>query len=172
MDTQEQIKQTIKSIAGENKKINLPFTAKVISVEGFTCTIEVAGGLKISDVRLKSTEKESQNYELRTPVKGSYVTVVSHTGLLDNLSVIQFDEIEKFEFVKDGLSFTLDNDKKVSLKNDQISLLDLFQEVKNTLTNFSVLYVNPAGAPTPTVPDPQMQAPLNELELKFNKLLK
>lgn len=171
MEKQELIKQTIRSIAGE-KKIYLPFTAKVVSVEGVTCTIQVAGGLKVSDVRLKSSEKEGQNYELRTPVVGSNVTVVSHTGLLDNLSVIQFDEVEKYEFVKDGLSFTLDNDKKVSLKNEQISLLDLFQEIKNTLTNFSVLYVNPAGAPTPTVPDPQMQGPLNQLEVKFKQLLK
>ena len=58
------------------------------------------------------------------------------------------------------------------IKNNQVSLVDVFGELKTLMQNFSVLYVNPAGAPTPTTANPAMLPNLNLFETKFKSLLK
>lgn len=69
------------------------FKARVVSVEGKTCTIDY-DGLHLTDVRLTPTTTERQDTIEITPAKDSYVLVASLSGDLTNLEVIRADAVE------------------------------------------------------------------------------
>lgn len=79
------------------------FTAKIISVEGLTCTIDY-DGFVLSDVRLIPTTSVDGNRVLLIPAKKSYVLVMSDSGDLSNLWVARIDTAEKVEIVCDDIS--------------------------------------------------------------------
>lgn len=171
MSKYSEIKRLLKEIVGTAS--NLPIMGEVVSVEGDSCTVKVGDSLEVPDVRLKASIDGSSNCLLLTPKKGTLVRMISLTGDLDDLAIIHIDEIESISYAQSGLEVLIDStDKKVMIKNNQVSLVDVFGELKTLLQNFSVLYVNPAGTATPTTANPAMLPSLNLFETKFKSLLK
>lgn len=81
----------------------LVFTAKVVSVEGLTCTIDY-DGFVLSDVRLIPTTSVEGNRVLLIPANDTYVLVISESGDLSNLWVARIDTAEKVEIVCGDIS--------------------------------------------------------------------
>ena len=92
MDNATKIRESIRSIAGKNDVI-FP-VAKVVSVEGETCTVSYQG-LEFSDVRIASVVNSNAKNMLIKPKKDSYVLLCDlSNGKLRDLAVLSFSEID------------------------------------------------------------------------------
>lgn len=167
MEKLKEIKAKLIEAVGANP--NLPLTGTVESVEGDSCSVRLKSGLVLTDVKLKATITEGNSYFIPTPKIGSTVVLLSLSGLLDNLTVIKFDEIEKLEYKQNGLEFIVDStDGKVSIKNKAVSLLEILTDLATTLKQLKVFTpVGPSGTP---LPDSILA--IEQFELKFKTLLK
>ncbi|MGJ5643201.1 hypothetical protein [Formosa sp. S-31] len=163
----KEVKRLLREIVGATP--NLPIPAKVLSVSGDVCTVEVKGGLKLTDVKLKATSNGDTNYVLLTPKVGSNVVMLSHTGKLDNLTIIKVDEFEKIVLVQGALEVEVDStDSKVGVKNETCSLNEVFQDLATLLKQLKVYTpVGPSGLPLPDT-----ITAIEAFETKFKALLK
>lgn len=100
MEPLSEIKENIRKIAGRQRQVI--FTAKVVSVDGEVCTVEV-DGLRISDVRLRSVINGENSKLLITPKQDSYVTVVDTMGDMCSLVVIAYSEIDHIDIDSDNV---------------------------------------------------------------------
>jgi len=150
-------------------KNSLPILATVVAVDGVVCTVQINDTLKITDVKLRATSDESDNELLVIPKVKTNVLLLSLTGELDNLTIVKIDEVEKIIYKQDGLEILADgSDQKVSIKNKEKSLLELFQDLKTIIEGITVSTgVGPSGTPLP----PTIQA-LTQFETDFKNLLK
>ncbi len=167
MDKAAELKRLLREVVGfEN---SLPIPAKVIEVNGDHCSVEVEEDLVLTDVKLKATIGAGDNQLLITPKIGTNVLLMSLTGELDNLTIVKVDEVESVSFKQKDLSVLLDGkDNKVSVKNSDTSLLDLFGALKDIIGKITVTTpVGPSGTPLP----PTITA-LTKFEQDFKKLLK
>ncbi|AZI53907.1 hypothetical protein EIB75_10605 [Epilithonimonas vandammei] len=163
----KQVKTLLRDIVAANS--NLPIQAEVISLEDDTCSVKLASGLELNDIRLKATIGSDDNYFLARPKEGSKVLLLSITGDLDDLAVIKIDEIENFEFASNGLKILIDSeDGKVKIGNDETNLKKIFQMNVDLLKMFKVF--TPSGASGTALPDVVVK--INEFETEFKKLLK
>lgn len=161
-----EIKRLLKEIIGESP--GRPFRGTVTATDGQTCTVMLDGGLEVSGVRLKATITESENYFLVTPAIGSDVLMMTDNGTVDSLTVVQFDDIGKIEIKYGGLTFLLDDDKKVQIKNNDASLLDIFDSLATLLKQLKVsTAVGPSG-----IPLPDNITAIEQWQVDFKKLLK
>ena len=103
MDTLSEIKESIKKIASTGGMFRA-FTAKVKSVNGETCTVELEG-LTLTDVRLRAVVNGENSKILVTPKTDSYVLVVDLAGDLSQLAVVGYSEVEKIEVDTDKIIF-------------------------------------------------------------------
>ncbi len=166
MDKAAEVKKLLRNVVGTQN--NLPLPAEVVSVEGDHCSVKI-NGLVLTEVKLKATLGAGENQLLVTPKVGSNVLLMSLTGELDNLTVIKIDEPESIQFTQNGLDFLLDGkDGKVAIQNEEISLADLFGELKTLVENLTVsTAVGPSGTPLP----PTIQA-LADFKTNVDKLIK
>lgn len=162
-----QIKRLIREIVGANP--NLPVTAIVKSVEDDSCTVELKSGLIISDVKLKATINDSDNFLLMTPKIGTSVVMISLSGDMNNLTVVKMNQAEKVEYNQDGLNVLIDSsDWKVQIKNDEVSLHELLTDLTTLLKQLKVFTPSgPSGTPLPDT-----ITALEDFETGFNKLIK
>src|SRR5690554_6062142 len=131
--------------------LTTPIQCEVVSVEGISCTVIIAGGLELSDVRLRATLAMGDNQLLITPKVGTKALVLSVDGTLNDLTLIKCDEVEKIEYIQDDLEVAIDSDsKKVTIKNNQVSLKSLFEEIHDLIMNLKV--TTPAGPSTGVLP--------------------
>ena len=152
-----------------NANPNLPITGIVESVADDYCSVILMSGLKLTDVKLKATVKYEDNYLLLQPKVGSTVVLMSLSGSLENLAVIKYDEVEKIAYKQNGLEVIIDStDKKVSIKNTSVSLVDILDDLATLLKQFKV--ATPSGPSTNVLPD--TIARITEFETAFNSLLK
>jgi len=164
----KQIKKQLREIVAANP--NLPLQAEVTSLEDDTCTVKLATGLELNDVRLKATIGGSDdNYFIQRPKIGSKVVLLSITGSLDDLMVLKIDELENVEFSQGGLSILIDSeDGKIAIENENTSLKDIFQTLADLLKAFKVY--TPAGPSGTALPDVVLQ--IEGFETQFKELLK
>lgn len=163
-----EIKKYLRSITGVDRIQNVPLNCEITKVEGITCSVKIAGGLELTDVRLKATNEASSDYFVAYPKVGSKAIVISTTGELDDLMLLRVDEIEKIEWKQAGLEVIIDTQTgKVSVKNQQVSLIDLFDAVFNIITNLKV--TTPAGPSTGILPDSVTS--LTQFKTNFQNLL-
>lgn len=161
-----EVKRLIKEIAGNTA--HLPITAEVTAVDGQTCSVQIAG-MELSGVRLKAAATDQSDYLLVTPKIGSVVICLSRTGDLSDLMVIQTDQAQKIEYFQNGLSVIIDStDARVSIRNDTVSLIDLFSDLTSLLKQLQV--TTPSGISG--TPLPPTIAALNAFETRFKQLLK
>lgn len=110
MDPLSEIREKIKRIANGNGSFTC-FTAKVTSVDGETCDVELEG-MKLTDVRLRAVMNGEDSKILVTPKIGSHVLVVDLSGNLSQLAVVGYSEVEKIEInATDKIIFNGGNNK-------------------------------------------------------------
>lgn len=167
MSDAAELKRLIRNIV--NADANYPVRGEVTAITGQTCTVKLETGLEVTGVRLKATIGEGNDYMLVTPKTGNDVLMLSDDGTLDNLTVIKADRFEKIELYQGGLKVLLDsNDGKVQVKNDSVSLLDLFTIIADFLKQLKV-YTSQGPSGTPL---PDTIAAIEQWELKVKQLLK
>lgn len=172
MNKYAELKDKLRKLIGVQ---SMPFfIAEVVKVTGSTCTVKYSD-LEIPDVRLQATENSASNYFRLTPKQGSKVLVVGLDTAqpLDDLVIFKTNEIEKIEFVQDGLKWELDaTSGKMGLSNNTTSLLDIMNSLTSLLNSFKVICPTPAGPAPSTGIDPSTIFNLNLFENTFKTLLK
>lgn len=103
MDPLSEIKESIQKIASKGGA-GIVFTAKVKSVDGETCNVELEG-LTLTDVRLRAVVNGENSKILVTPKTDSDVLVVDLAGDLSQLAVVGYSEVEKIEVDTDKIIF-------------------------------------------------------------------
>ena len=165
MGKETEIKQALLKVLGGSPD---SFNRGVVkSVSSQTCSVQLASGLIVTDVKLKAVISDGDDYIIETPAVGSDVLL---TSSLNDLVVLKCDKIQKFEFSQNGLKVMYDaNDKKVSIKNDQVNLLDVLLEFTGHLKTDYKQFTNngPTNGALPT----SVQA-ISSIENKFKQLLK
>lgn len=144
------------------------FYAEIKSVDGDFCTIVVAD-LEIEGVCLNATGSDVQDKLIITPKAGTMALVGSLSGDLRELVILKVNEPELISYTYGGLEVIIDStDSKVSVKNSDLSLVDLFSSIMDIITNLTVSTPNgPSGTPLP----PTIQA-IQQFNLDMQKLLK
>ena len=97
MNNAQEIKEAIRRIAvgGRGKQLHLVGTVK--SVEGETCTVDIAG-LELDEVRLTAASDGADGKLLLTPKAGSRVLMVDLSGgELRDMAVVGYTHVEKIE---------------------------------------------------------------------------
>lgn len=159
------IQEAIRQIAGRPETV---LTGKVISVEGETCTVELAGGLQVDQVKLKSAGGDEEGL-LIIPQAGSQVTLLSHTGQPDNLTVVRMDKIDKIRLHQGVLDMEIDvTGGKYQIATSGDNLKDILNELISTLNQLKVYTpVGPSGTPLPDT-----VSRLQAINTRINNILK
>lgn len=167
MDKYAKLVQVLRQ--GINPETPLPLmTAKVVEVGEETCKVEI-GDLQLTDVRLKASINGADNKIIIRPKKDTFVLIGSLTGDFKDLCVLKVDEIESVCYLQDGLEVEIDStDGKVSVKNDEVSLYGLLQNLHDIILNLKVS--TPSGPSTGLLPD-SVNA-LTQFASDFKQLLK
>lgn len=166
MNQHEKIKQAILSMVRIPKTIVM---GEVTKVETETCSIKLADGLELPDVRLKQSIDNAQNYFVRSPKKGAQLTAISLNGDLTELMMMEASEYEFLEYNQNGLLFRIDSKTgKVTIKNDQVSMFDLCSDLVSLLQGFVVLTSN---GPSSGI-DANTALKIQQFETKYKQLLK
>lgn len=166
MSKETEIKKLLKEIVGQN---NYLLRGTVTKITGQTCNVKLASGLEVSDVKLKALITDENDYYILFPVEGSGVLMLMENNDIRNLTVVKVDKVSKFVLIQNGLEILFDGtDKKVSIKNETASLLDVFNDLTTLLKQLKVFTpVGPSGTPLPDT-----IASITQLEQKVKQLLK
>jgi len=161
------IKETIQAIAGQKQTDNL-FPARVVEVNGHSCTVE-SGGLHYTDVQMFSSNKPG-NLIIK-PAKGSQVMVADlSNGLRRQLCIVKVDEVELIELKHNRLQLLFDASAgSVQIANESVSLGELLKSYAEILRSLKVNVLAPNAPSGPITPD--VLAKVIELEVKIEKLL-
>ncbi|SEG39515.1 hypothetical protein SAMN05421847_2191 [Halpernia humi] len=161
-----QLKENIRGIVAANP--NLPIDGIVTKIEGDTCSVKLADGFEISDIRLKATADGENNF-LIIPKINSRVLMLSADGTIGNLTMIKCDVAEKIIFNENGLNVEIDSTEgKIKVENDETSFTDLFQQLVDLLKTLKVFTpVGPSGIP---LPDSILK--IEKFETDFKTILK
>lgn len=166
MTAAEEIKQLIAQLV----KVPMVVVMGAVSkVETESCSITLASGLELPDIRLKQNINSGANFLIRKPKEGKQLTAISLDGTLTDLMMLECEEYESISYIQDGFEFILDSDSgKATLKNEQSNLYDLFQSMADIIKQLTVSTPNgPSGTPLP----PTIQA-VTQFETAFKQLLK
>lgn len=165
-DTATKLKEALKAVVGANP--NFPITAKVVSIQGTTCTVELVGELKISDVRLCATINDDADGLVIIPKIGSEVVIMSQTGTLSGMMVVKVDAVETITYKKEDFEFIVNGTNgKVTLKKDGANFGGLMNDFIDALSGMQTINSDmTTGALQPTV-----IAQLNAIKSKLLSLI-
>ncbi len=144
MDTLSEIKESIKKIASTGGMFRA-FTAKVKSVNGKTCTVELEG-LTLTDVRLRAVVNGENSKILVTPKTDSYVLVVDLAGNLSQLAVVGYSEVEKIEVDADNIVFNGGDNKGLVKIEELKSNLNSLKNYVEAMASAVLSAFNAVGA--------------------------
>ena len=135
----QDIKEAIRTIVGKGNGGSLFLVGEVKSVDGESCTVDVAG-LEIDEVRLTAVNDGADGKLLLTPKEGSMVLLADMSGgTLRDLAVVGFTNVEKVEATCDSIELNGgDNGGLVnieSLKNNLDSLKKYVEAMKSAIAN-------------------------------------
>ena len=166
MDKYAELAVKLKALGGKPPQVL--FYADVKSIEGDTCTITYAG-LDVDEVKLNASGAEVADKLIITPKVGTMALIGSLSGDLRDLELLKGYEPEKISYTYGGLEVIIDSvDKKVSIKNADTSIFQLFGYLKSIIEQLTVSTPNgPSGTPLP----PTIQA-LTQFDLNYKKLFK
>lgn len=165
MDTAAEIKQALVKALGITP--NLAITATVVSIENDTCTVKLLSELVLSDVRLKATISDDQDYFLIVPKIGSEVILMSQTGALSGLMVLKVDAVENIRYKKGSFEFVVDGTEgKVTLKKGGANFGNLVSDLIKEIS--SAIILTPAG---PGQIATSTKTKLTALDTKFKTIL-
>lgn len=162
-----EVKNKLREIVSANP--NLPLQAEVTAVQSETCTVRLASGLEVDDIRLKASVNNDADYLLIRPKVGSKVLLLSITGDLKDLAIIKTDQVKNIELKQGGMEILADaTDGKVKIKNSGADLKEILDDLSALLKGFKVFTPSgPSGTPLPPV-----LAKINAFETKYKKLFK
>lgn len=166
MSKASELKRALIEAVGANP--NLPINAKVVSIEDNTCSVELAGGLVISDVRLTATINSDSNSFLIVPKTQTDVLIMSQTGKLDGLFILKVDVIETIKYKNADLEFEIDGATgKVTLKKANANLGGLINNLIDTIIGAQITTIS--GGPGTIAPATVTQ--LQQIKTGFNLIL-
>jgi hypothetical protein len=169
MDKKAEIKKRLQEVVGANP--NYPIVGTVQSVEGETCTVQLASGLVLSDVKINASVTDGEDFLLLVPAFNSEVLMLSGDGTLSNLYIIKVNEVAKFQFSQEGMKVEFDSfDKKIKIENGTVNLKDLFSDLATIINSLKVNVVS-VGAPSGTI-TPDVVTLVTNFSTKVNSLLK
>lgn len=164
-NTATKLKEALKEAVGANP--NLPITAKVVSIQGTSCTVELVGELQITDVRLCATINDEADGLVIIPKIGSEVVIMSQTGELSGMMVIKVDVIETITYKKEDFEFIVNGTNgKITLKKDGANFGGLMNEFIDTISSAQLITPSGPGSINPTT-----VTQLNAIKTKFNLIL-
>lgn len=168
MNELESIKENIKRMAGRNSDGAMILTVQVKSVGAYDCTV-IFGDMELTAVRLFSQASKAGNLIVK-PKVGSMATVITYPEMRD-IQLIEADEIEAIIFKENGLVIEFDSiTGKVDIKNNQVSLTKLFQQVSDMIKSIKVSVLAPNSISGPVDPGTMTSALM--FETSFKQLLK
>lgn len=134
MDPLSEIKKSIKGMSSKGGSFAC-FSAKVKSVNGETCEVEL-DGMRLTDVRLRAVVNGENSKILITPKTDSHVLVVDMSGDLSQLAVVGYSEVEKIEInATDKIIFNGgNNDGLVKIKELTNKLNNIEKDINNMKT--------------------------------------
>lgn len=164
MNKTQDIKEAIRTIAGKGGG-GLFLIGEVKSVEGESCTVEVAG-LEIDEVRLTAVNDGGDGKLLVTPKTGSLILLADMSGgLLRDLAVVGYTEVEKMEATCGQI--TLNGGENGGLVNID-KLKEWMRNVETDLKTLKTLLQSSPiagnGAPAAIVFNPQTKSVESNIE--------
>lgn len=130
MGKAQDIKEAIRQICGAKGGSGLFLVGEVKSVEGETCTVNVAG-LELDEVRLTAVNDGADGKLLLTPKEGSMVLLTDLSGgNLRDLAVIVYTNIEKIEATFEQIAIEADS---IELNGGDNGGLVNIESLKNNL---------------------------------------
>ncbi|TWI22203.1 hypothetical protein [Sphingobacterium siyangense] len=167
MDKNSQVKDALKKALGI--MVNYPIRGEVTAVSGQTCTVQLVTGLEVDEVKMKAVVSQGSDYFMLIPAIGSSVLMLSDDGSLDTLTIIQVDQVQRFELMQSGLKIVFDSsDKKVAISNNSVSLKSLMDDLVDILKTLK-LFTNMGPSGT-ALPDSMVK--IERLQQNINSLLK
>jgi hypothetical protein len=165
MSDERTIREAIKRIAGAGSG-SIVYTVEITDVTDTDCTVKL-GELELTKVRYFSQANEAGNILLK-PKAGSMATMICDPDLRD-CEIVKADKVTLIKWEENGLVIEIDSEaKKCDIKNDQVSLKDLFQSVADIVKQLTVSTPSgPSGTPLP----PTIQQ-VTQFETDFKSLLK
>ena len=150
MDNYTEIRNKIRAMTGQ--KTPLLLTGKVESVDSDRCTCTVnVGGLKLTDVRLRSVVNGESSRLLITPAKDSHVTLIDLSGELRETEVIGYSQIKAIDIQgtdADPVEVTINGGKNQGLVKIR-ELENNLEEIKNYLIALKTAIKTGLGATHP-----------------------
>lgn len=139
MERAKEIKEAIRTIAGAGSGGRLLLVGKVKSVDGESCTVEVAG-LELDEVRLTAVSDGGDGKTVLTPKTGSMVLMGDMSGgLLRDLAVIGYTEVEKITATCDSIELNGGENGGLvnigNLKNNLDALKRYVEAMKSAVAN-------------------------------------
>lgn len=165
MNRANDIKAAIQAISRGGFGKQLQLVGKVKSVEGETCTVDVAG-LEIDEVRLTAVNDGGEGKLVVTPKVGSVVLMVDLSyGELRDVAVLAYTNVEKIEATVEQVE--LNGGENGGLVNIE-QLKSWMGNVESDLTTLKTLLQSSPiagnGAPAAIVFNPRTQSVANEIE--------
>jgi hypothetical protein len=166
MDKRAKVAELLRNLG--KRQGDVFFYAVVKNITGDTCTITV-NDLDLTDVRLKATDNGNADKLLITPALGSIVIVGANNGSLTDLFIVKVDDPEVITWKHGDMDVEIDSQAgTVSVKNGQVSLVDLFNSLHDIIIQLTVSTpAGPSGTPLP----PTLQA-LSQFKTDLSNLLK
>ena len=161
----QDIKEAIRTIAGKGNGGGLLLVGEVKSVEGESCTVEVAG-LELDEVRLTAVNDGGEGKLLLTPKVGSMVLLADMSGgLLRDLAVVGYTNVERIEATCDSIELNGgDNGGLVNIEK----LKEWMRNVESDMTTLkTLLQTSPIagnGAPAAIAFTPQTKSVASDIE--------
>lgn len=161
----QDIKESIRTIAGKTAGSGLFLVGTVKSVEGESCTVAV-GELELDEVRLTAANDGADGKLLITPAVGSTVLLTDLSGgTLRDLAVVAFAKVDKIEATCGQIA--LNGGEKGGLVNIE-QLKQWMGNVESDLAALkTLLQTSPIagnGAPAAMVFNPRTQSVASNIE--------
>ncbi len=136
MGKAQDIKEAIRQICGAKGGSGLFLVGEVKSVEGETCTVNVAG-LELDEVRLTAVNDGADGKLLLTPKEGSMVLLTDLSGgNLRDLAVIVYTNIEKIEATFEQIAIEADSIELNGGDNGGLVNIESLKNNLDTLKNY------------------------------------
>ena len=134
----QDIKEAIRTIVGKGNGGSLFLVGEVKSVDGESCTVDVAG-LEIDEVRLTAVNDGADGKLLLTPKEGSMVLLADMSGgTLRDLAVVGFTNVEKIEATIEQITLNGgDNGGLVNIKDLTNKLNNLEKDINKLKQAFT-----------------------------------
>lgn len=127
MATPAEIKELLKEVVDADP--NLPITGTVKSLEGDSCTVNL-GDIDITDVKLRATLNENDDYVVFRPKVGSSVLMLSLSGRTDNLTVVKVDQLDSMDIKMGDIKLHIDS-QGIKINGDNFGGIVKAGELKN-----------------------------------------